>query len=247
MLDLMKRGSWIVGRGSKTFSTFDFRLPTLATVAVLTVALAGCTTGPAYERPAADLPSEWKDLPVQGAVKAPAGNWWSMYGDPTLDKLVEEALLHNQDLVLAVARVDEARALARVSESQLWPAFDASFQRDRTRNSAIGAIPLPPSAIENNDYRAQLNVSYEVDLWGRLRSATAASRANLLATVAARDTVRIALATEVVRAYFGLVAFDAQVESTRRSLDLRTEGLKLQKVRHESGLINDFTLRDSSL
>ena len=244
MRNFKNRGSWVVDSGWKNLPPSSFLLPPFATAMILAVALAGCTIGPAYERPAAELPSDWKDLPTQNAVKAPAGDWWTMYNDPTLDKLVTEALLHNQDLVLAVARVDEARALARVSESQMWPAFDATFQRDRSKSSARSAIPLPPSVpLERNDYVAQLNVSYEVDLWGRLRSATAASRANLLATVAARDTVRIALATEVVRAYFGLVAFDAQVASTRRSLDLRTEGLKLQKVRHESGLINDFTLR----
>jgi multidrug efflux system outer membrane protein len=211
--------------------------------ATLAALLTACTLGPAYERPATELPTGWKDVPAQG-VKAPATRWWAMYNDPALDKLVDEALVHNQDLALAVARVDEARALARVSESQVWPAVDATFDRNRTRSSARSSIPLPPGIpLERNDYSGQLNVSYEVDLWGRLRSATTAARANLLATEAARDTVRIALVTEVVRAYYGLVAFDAQVESTRRSLDLRSEGLVLQKVRHQAGLINDFTLR----
>ncbi len=82
-----------------------------------------------------------------------------------------------------------------------------------------------------------------MDLWGRLRSASNAARAELLATEANRETVRIALATEVVRAYFTLVAFDAQVAATRRSLALREEGLALQKVRMNAGLINEFALR----
>ncbi|OGA25779.1 MAG: hypothetical protein A3I02_04840, partial [Betaproteobacteria bacterium RIFCSPLOWO2_02_FULL_67_26] len=204
--------------------------------------VAGCALGPAYERPAAELPAGWTGAPAQGA-KAPAERWWTLYGDPALDKLVEEALAANQDLALAAARVDEARALARVADSQLWPAVDATFQRDRARNSERSPFPLPPSAIERNSYRGQIDVSYEVDLWGRLQSATQAARAELLATEAARETVRITLATEVVRAYFALVAFDAQVESTRRSLALRSDGLALQRVRHTAGLINDFTLR----
>jgi len=166
-----------------------------------------------------------------------------MYGDPALDRLVEEALVSNQDLALVTARVDEARALAQVVDSQRMPAVDASFLRDRTRSSERSPIPIPPSAIERDSYRAQLNVSYEVDLWGRLKSASNAARAELLASEANRETVRIALATEVVRAYFALVAFDAQVEATRRSLTLRSDGLALQKVRSNAGLINEFTLR----
>jgi multidrug efflux system outer membrane protein len=139
--------------------------------------------------------------------------------------------------------VDEARALARIADSPRFPSVDATFERDRTRSSERSPLPIPPSAIERNSYRGQLNVAYEVDLWGRLKSASKAAQAELLASEANRETVRIALATEVVRAYFALVAFDAQVEATRRSLALRSDGLALQKIRSNAGLINEFTLR----
>jgi multidrug efflux system outer membrane protein len=218
-------------------------LPSAFCLLTLALALAGCTIGPEYQRPAAELPVAWKDTPPQGAP-ATGDRWWTLYGDPALDQLVEEALAYNQDLALATARVDEARALARVVDSQLMPSVDASFQRDRSRSSAVSAIPLPPSVpLERNDYTARLNVFYEVDLWGRLRSASNAARANLLATEAARETVRITLATEVVRTYYALIALDAQVAATRRSLALRSDGYALQKVRNTAGLINDFTLR----
>jgi len=214
----------------------------LVASAALAALLAGCTLGPAYERPAAELPANWTDSPAQG-VKAPAARWWTMYGDPALDRLVEEALTYNQDLALVTARVDEARALAQVADSLRWPSVDATFDRDRTRSSERSPLPIPPSAIERNSYRAQLNVAYEVDLWGRLKSVSKAAQAQLLASEANRETVRIALVTEVIRAYFALVAFDAQVEATRRSLTLRSDGLALQKVRSNAGLINEFTLR----
>ncbi len=204
--------------------------------------IAGCAIGPDYNRPVVDLPSAWRDVPPQG-VSATGDRWWTLYGDSSLDKLVEEALAYNQDLALATARVDESRALARVAESQFWPAVGAAFQRDRTRASERSPIPIPASAIERSSYRGQLNVSYEADLWGRLQSASKAARANLLATEAARGTVRITLATEVVRAYYALTALDAQVAATRRSLVLRSDGFALHKVRHNAGLINDFTLR----
>src|SRR5688500_11462257 len=86
--------------------------------------LGGCAAGPAYERPAAELPASWQDAPAQGQ-KAPGARWWTLYGDPALDKLVEEALAHNQDLALATARVDEARAVLRITDSARSPAIDA--------------------------------------------------------------------------------------------------------------------------
>ena len=206
-------------------------------------ALAGCAVGPAYERPQTELPAVYRDLPAQG-VQAPAERWWTLYGDAALDKLVDEALQYNRDLALATARVDEARALARAVDSQRMPLVDASFQRDRKRSSERSSMPLPSgTALERNNYFAQLNVAYEIDLWERLASASRAARADLLATEAARETVRITLATEVVRAYYALIALDAQVLATRRSLALRSDGLALQKVRNTAGLINDFTLR----
>jgi len=205
--------------------------------------IAGCAAGPEYQRPPVELPSAWQGVPSRG-TSATGDRWWTLYGDPALETLIDEALAHNQDLALAAARVDEARARARVADALLLPSVDASFDRTRSRRSERTATPFPPGTpLESNNYRGQLNVAYEADLWGRLSSASDAARAELLATEAARETVRIALATEVVRAYYSLLALDAQVAATRRSLALRSDGLALQKVRSEAGLINDFTLR----
>jgi multidrug efflux system outer membrane protein len=205
--------------------------------------LGGCTVGPPYERPAVELPAAYRDVPAQG-VAVKGERWWTLYGDPALEKLVDEALAHNHDLALAAARVDEARALLRIADSSRMPAVDAAASRDRTRLSERSSMRFPPGTpLENNNYRAQLNVAYEVDLWGRLASASNAARADLLATEAARETVRITLASEVVRAYYTLISLDAQVADTQRALALRTEGLGLQKTRAAAGLINDLTLR----
>jgi multidrug efflux system outer membrane protein len=208
---------------------------------VASALLAGCSMGPAYERPASELPETWSAAPAQGQTMA-ADRWWTIYGDATLDRLVTEALAGNQDLALATARLDEARAIARIADAELIPSVDAAFQRDRTRRSDSTATRFPGS-LENNNYRAQLNVSYELDLWGRLRDSAKAARAELLATTAARETVRIALTAEVVRSYYALVAYDAQLAATRRSLALRQDDFKLQRIRADAGLINDFSLR----
>ena len=203
--------------------------------------LSGCAVLPGYERPKTDLPATWSAGPAQSL--AVGERWWMLYGDTALDTLVTEAFEHNRDLALAAARVDEARALAQVADSQRYPSVDATAQRDRTRSSEVAPIPIPVNALERNSYRAQINVAYDLDLWGRLRGAGNAARAELLATEAARDTVRLALGAEVVRAYFNLRALDEQVAVTRRTLALRDENLKLQRVRHTAGLIGDFPLR----
>ena len=152
-----------------------------ASFTFLAALIAGCAVGPEYERPAAELPASWEGAPATGEQKI-ADRWWTLYGDPVLDRLVEEALAHNQDLAAAAARVDEARALLQIADSALVPSVDAAFVRDRQRSSERSAMPLPfGTPLERNNYRAQLNVAYEVDLWGRLSSASEAARANLLA------------------------------------------------------------------
>ena len=204
-------------------------------------AVSSCTMAPDYQRPAVELPQVWQAAPGQGQ-NLPADRWWTLYQDGTLNLLVEEALVYNQDLALATARLDEARALARIADAQLVPAVDAAFQRDRTRRSDSTATRFP-GALENNNYRAQVNVSYEIDLWGKLRDSAKAAQSELLATTAARETVRIALTAGVVQSYYALIALDAQVDATRRSLKLRQDDLKLQRVRADAGIINDFSLR----
>jgi outer membrane protein, multidrug efflux system len=207
------------------------------------LALAGCAAGPGFQPPAAELPATWSGAPAGGKA-APAERWWTLYGDAALDRLIDEALGHNQDLALAAARVDEARALERVAGSDRFPVVDATAERDRARSSARSSMPLPPGVpLERNTYRAQLNVSYELDLWGRLRSASDAAGAELLAARAAQETVRIALTAQVAQSYYGLIALDAQVEATKRTLALREQNLALQRVREQAGLISAFELK----
>lgn len=209
--------------------------------ALAAVALSGCASlAPEYQRPPVELPAGWAG-PEGESAAALGSAWWKFYGDAQLDRLVEEALAHNADLQLAVARVDEARALLGETRSAQFPDVEAGVDARRTESSLRGPVPLPAGVPrKSNDYRAALSVSYEVDLWGRLRDATAAARAELLATDAARETVRIAVAASVVQGYYALRAFDEQVAATRRSLATRTESLALQKMRHQNGLISEF-------
>ena len=198
---------------------------------------------PGYKRAPIELPVQWSDVPAEGKPLT-GERWWTLYGDPVLERLVDEALSSNRDLAVAVARVEEARALLRIADAQRAPSVDGSLGYDRTRSSERSSMPLPPGVpLERSTYRATVNVAYELDLWGRLRGASDAARAQLLATQAARDTVRIAIASQVVQSYYTLLAFDMQVEVTRRTLNLRAQNLELQKRRYDAGLIADFNLR----
>ena len=205
--------------------------------------LTGCAMSPDYQKPEVALPSTWS-APQGLAVSGQSEQWWKLFQDPQLDQMVEEALRYNANLALAVARVDEARGQLGLTRSGEGLSIDASFDRGRQKTSSVGAFPLPQGvATERNIYRAQLNVAYELDLWGRLRSATMAARADLLASEAARDTVRIALAADVVQGYFALHAFDEQVVATKRSLGTRSEWLVLQQLRLKEGVISEFDYR----
>jgi multidrug efflux system outer membrane protein len=206
--------------------------------------LAGCAgLTPDYTRPAIDLPEAWRDAPTDG-VRAPDAPWWKVYGDAVLDRLIEEALANNANVMLALARVDEARAALAATSAEQLPYVTGNASRNRTRFSQRGATPLPPGFDpQRNDTRVSADVSYEIDLWGRLRNTTQAARAELLATEAARETVRITLTSDVAQGYFALRALDAQLAATRRSLATRAEALGLQKKRAQLGDISEYDYR----
>lgn len=208
---------------------------------LLPVLLAACATGaPPYNPPPAELPQAWKE---SAPPYAKDGRWWTIYGDPQLDALVEEAEAHNSDLVAAAARVDEARALVEEAESGFYPTVSAGLNANRQQNSRKTATFFPGIPTRFNDSRAALNVSYDVDLFGRIRAGAQAARAELEANEAARNGVRLALTAQVAQSYFTLRALDEQVALTRRTVELREEALRLQKKRFDAGVISEFDLR----
>lgn len=202
--------------------------------------LAGCAVQPDYQRPELELPQAWKESAPR---PPPAEPWWRVYGDAALEHLIDEALANNTDVLVAAARVDEARALLGEARSALRPEVSANASAGRSLSStATGLIP-PGVARERSDYRATLDVSYELDIFGRLRAASDAARADLAANEAVRDAVRLALTARVASSYYGLLALDAEVDLTRRALGLRAEALDLQRRRRAAGVISDYDLR----
>jgi len=214
----------------------------LTAVSALLV-LAGCTTGTPYQRPAAELPAAWEvRSDVALAADRFGAEWWKVYADPRLDRVVEDALLYNSNLLLAMSRVDEARAQLGIVASDESVGVGATFNRSRSQSSSTSGTLPPGAQRERNNYRAGLNVSYELDLWGRLRSSTRAAQAELLGTEAARNGVRNVLVADVVQTWFALRALDEQVAVAQRSIGSRGEGVALQKKRYDAGVISFFEL-----
>jgi multidrug efflux system outer membrane protein len=202
--------------------------------------LAACSTVGPYQKPAVDLPEQWQQSAPRAVERE---RWWKIYGDPALEALIDEAFRTNADLVVAAARVDEARAVLGEANSFFWPRIDAQASGSRNRVSRRTATAFPGFPREYNDYRATLNVSYELDLFGRLRGGAEAARAELAASEASRDAVRLALAAQVATSYYAMQAFSRQVALTRETVKLREDALELQRKRFRGGVISEFELR----
>ena len=212
----------------------------IATVVIAT--LSGCmTVGPDYSRPQVDTPDQW---PGATATEAVSSTWWKAYGDPVLDQMVDEALVHNLDLRRAIARVDEARAALGITRADEYPGVSAKAGASRNRISQESLITVPPGVDPKyNDYQATLNASYEIDFWGKYRRATEAARAELLGSQFNREAIRLALIADVAKGYFNLRALDAQVAITSRTISTRQASTALQRMRFDAGTASEFELR----
>ena len=200
--------------------------------------LAGCAT-PHSEPLVSTL-----DLPPGVEIPDISVTWWQLFGDPQLDSLVDEALSHNRDLQRAMSRIDESRAALKLARADYWPAVNGSLGGVREHPSANGVTPLPAGSPPTiNDFQASLNISYEVDLWGRVANANASARSELLATEYARSTLRNALIAQVVQSYATLQSIEARRRAYGDSVAAQRESLRLQRVRFDAGDIGELDIR----
>jgi multidrug efflux system outer membrane protein len=206
--------------------------PFLVCAALLVAACAHVDTS----KPEVELP------PMTNQASPGAENFWTLFGDEQLTRLVEEALANNRDLKIAVARIEEARANLGIARSALYPVLDATAGASRFKQS--GSIDLPPGTpLIANTFNVGLSAAYEVDLWGKLASGRDAAASSLLATQYAAQTVRIALASQVATTYFTLRSLDADLRITRETLGTRDENVRLQKSRASAGVTSELDLR----
>jgi len=195
--------------------------------------LAGCAIGPDYKRPAIAAPPTFRGQATGEAVSFADAPWWEAFQDPILKGLIQEALRNNYDVGIAAARVQEARANLGIARSDLFPSLDYGASAGRGKiTPGIAGSPGGPSPTASNFYSATMSMSWELDIWGRIRRLNEAARATLFATEDARRAVWLTLVSDLAQAYFQLLALDVQLQIARNSTDAyqRTYDLFLDRL-----------------
>ena len=221
----------------------------LIIVTLMVSLLAGCLVGPNYRRPAVQPPDAFRG----GADATPPADtssladlkWFELFRDQRLQELIRTALVANYDLRDAVVRVDAARANLGITRADQFPNIAASADVTTLRNSTSGAFPLPQGFEQRRTFGGvALNLlSFELDIWGRLRRATEAARADLLATEENRKAVITTLVSDVAGAYFNLLELDMELEIAKRTLNTREGSLQLIRTREGRGIATLLEVR----
>ncbi len=239
-------------------------------VVLLSIVLAGCTVGPRYARPSgpAPVPDAWKTQPPwqQAAPKdaIPKGAWWQIFNDPALDQYEQQLLQANQSLIAARDRLSQARSLARVATADFFPQLstDPSAVRERGSgnrplNGATGivtnGVAVPARPYTQSVYTIPFSVSYEADLFGRVRRNVEAYNASLQSTAADLGNVQLVLTAELAADYFTLRELDAEYQVVEESVGYQRKALDLLNQRHAGGIASGLevaqqaTLLDSTI
>jgi outer membrane protein, multidrug efflux system len=219
---------------------------TLVALWIATLIAGGCKVGPRYVRPTVDQPASFKSEHSDVAAPLIAPEWWRLYNDTELDQLIASAHASNQTIRQAVASVDQARALARVARSFLYPSisFNPIMTRERlsgTRSSTITGGRVPQAATIN-DWLVPFELGYEIDAWGSLRRSLESATAQAAATDDTLAMVRLTVETDVAQFYYTLRSLDAQTEILTQTVASYREQVRLVSAQLRSGLIGPIVL-----
>lgn len=222
-----------------------FKAKQVVASALALVMLSGCAVGPNYTRPEAapvpesyaGPPGEWKVASPQAHL--PRGNWWEMFDDPELNQLEADAAAANQDLKAAAARFEQARASADVARSGLFPRLGVSFQPTEQRDSENRPVGGKPGQTYES-FTVPFDLSYEIDLWGRVRRTVESATAQSEASADDMESVRLAMEAEIVADYFSLRAFDADKALLLSTIEVYRKSLELVRNRRAGGMVSDL-------
>jgi multidrug efflux system outer membrane protein len=207
-------------------------------LAALVAVLPGCTVGPDYQKPAVATPPDWGWKVAEPETPVIRNDWWRLFQDPVLDDLETRATAANPLLQVAVAHVDESRAVARITGSRFFPqlSFDPSVAPFHTQLNHV------PSDLSATAYTIPLDLSYEVDLWGKIRRSFEAVHAQAEASAADYYNVLLTLHGDVAINYFLLRQLDAQLRLLQATLDLRQNSVRIVAERFHAGLAGELDL-----
>jgi len=210
------------------------------------IMLGGCAVGPDYAPPELDMPAAWPDQAVLDSRSSAAlREWWRAFGDPVLDDLVDRALDDNLELRIQAARIEAARARLGLTRAEQLPTVDLQAEASRQRQPAAAFGLQGFETAPRNLFSLSGLLGYEIDLWGRLAREREAAAADLDASIYAGEAVRLGLIADVVATYAGLRSARRQLEVTERTVAARRESLRVQRVRHAAGAIDELELRQS--
>lgn len=209
----------------------------------LALTLSGCAIGPDYLRPANLLPALFGEAQPAETVRLATNpaidpRWWTLFNDATLNDLIDRALVNNADLRLAIARVEQADAVAREAGASFFPQIDGGAAASNSKASTKTSTFTSAQPRLRHTRSAALSTSFELDVWGRIRRANEAAQASMLATRYGRDAVRLSVAGLIASNYLALRAYDAQLAVTAETLKSRQESQKLVQTRIDAGLIS---------
>jgi outer membrane protein, multidrug efflux system len=226
------RGSWEMGDGKWEMGNGRWKTRQAATVVLLTLA-AGCALRPSYKEPDVKPAALKQADPAIFATTSYDPAWWKEFDDPVLGELITTVLKANLDVRAAVARLDQARAVFDETRRDRYPTVTVGAAIDRREQAVPGVSDAP---VDTTTYRAGFDAYWEIDLFGRIRSAVRAAAANAQGLDAALDDVRVTVVSEAARNYFELRGIQQQISVTERSLANARETLRLSQVRRDSGI-----------
>jgi multidrug efflux system outer membrane protein len=205
-------------------------------VGIAALLVSGCAVGPDYKRPDVEAPESFRDgEPLAEQASLADLPWWEVFKDPVLHELVSTALANNYDARIAIARIDQARAIAGQANAQYFPQVNYGGAVGHGRNEAFGN-PFANGGQTQTSAVVSVNAAWELDLWGRIRRLNEAAQAQLLAAEENRRGVMLSLVSEVATAYFELLELDLQLEIAKRTGDSFTESFRLFSRRYSGGL-----------
>lgn len=237
---------------------------TISTLAAL-LAMTACQVGPKYYPPAPQVPLEWKnETSEQPSEPVPKfGYWWEIFQDCELNELELLAIEHNPNLFVALARIEEAWAMAGVNKADFFPQFNLNpsylntgqlfkifLPGDLAKNPIFSTFDTAlgqPFRIHQFFYTFPVNMSYEIDLWGKYRSQYESAVYNAQAQIEDYHTILLSLTTDVANSYFQLRTLDTLIEILQQTIEVRRKGLELAQNRYSKGLINYSDVASASL
>jgi NodT family efflux transporter outer membrane factor (OMF) lipoprotein len=212
-----------------------------AALSLALIALTGCAVGPRYSRPSAPVPTDFKETPVTWKPAQPSdqilrGKWWEVYQDPQLNALQDKINVSNQNLKSAQAQFEQARALVRLNRADYYPTITAGVSAQRETLSEHRPLVIVSGTRTTNDLILAADMSYEADVWGRVRRTVEAARANAQATLADLELVSLSLHAELAVDYFQARELDAQEHLLNSTVDGYIKALELTQNRYKGGI-----------